>query len=398
MLRSAHSSPARVWRQAVLSLLLTVSLSGAPAPSGSSSGISLRHDRDGWTVTVRGSFSSAPPEVTLSAGADITVRGGRGKAIAYSVTERFPAASESQARRAAQNLAAAIQHQASPSTLTFPRTSLRVAQSVRVDLPRGLSRLTVTSRAGNIDVAEIEGSVVTRNGAGRTALDHVGGDAEIRTAGGATVIGLIGGNVHCISGGGGICARTIRGDSFFETSGGDIYAAEALGAVRAHTGAGGIRIGRAGSSVNATTQGGPIEVGRAAGVVIANNSGGPIRVSSASGVHCNTASGAIQLTSVSGSVIASTTLGNIIASLFNARLLANSFLQTGGGDITVLIPSNISVTLKATRTGGAGTIVSDFPIRLNTRGGVLEAEGRINGGGPVLQIAGKDGTIFIRRQ
>jgi len=97
-------------------------------------------------------------------------------------------------------------------------------------------------------------------------------------------------------------------------------------------------------------------------------------------------------------VIASTTLGNIIASLFNARLLANSFLQTGGGDITVLIPSNISVTLKATRTGGAGTIVSDFPIRLKTRGGVLEAEGRINGGGPILQITGKDGTIFIRRQ
>jgi DUF4097 and DUF4098 domain-containing protein YvlB len=168
--------------------------------------------------------------------------------------------------------------------------------------------------------------------------------------------------------------------------------------VRARTGAGSIRIGHAGSSVIATTQGGPIEVGRAAGMVIANNSGGPIRVNSATGVRCETASGAIRLIGVSGSVMASTTLGNIVASLFAGRILSNSFLQTGEGDITVLIPSNISVTLKATNNGGAGTIVSDFPIRLGTRGSLLTAEGRINGGGPVLQIAAKSGTIFIKRQ
>jgi len=96
--------------------------------------------------------------------------------------------------------------------------------------------------------------------------------------------------------------------------------------------------------------------------------------------------------------MASTTVGNIIASLFDARLLANSFLQTGEGDITVLIPSNISVTLKATSTGGAGAIVSDFPVRLTTRGPLLTAEGRINGGGPVLRIAGTGGTITIKRQ
>jgi DUF4097 and DUF4098 domain-containing protein YvlB len=183
-----------------------------------------------------------------------------------------------------------------------------------------------------------------------------------------------------------------------ETSGGEIYAAEVWGPVRAHTGAGSIRIGHAGSSVTATTQGGPIEVGRAAGVVIANNSGGPIRVSSAPGVRCETASGAIKLTGVSGSVMATTSLGNIIASLFDARLPARSFLRTGGGDITVFMPSNVSVTLKATCRGGAGTIVSDFPVRLTTRGSVFSAEGPINGGGPILQIAATGGRILIKRQ
>ena len=112
-------------------------------------------------------------------------------------------------------------------------------------------------------------------------------------------------------------------------------------------------------------------------------------------------------------MVASTRLGSTPAFLFDARLpailsqpdgsLANSFpadsfLSTGGGDITVLIPSNISVMLKATSTAGAGTIVSDFPIRISTRGALTAAEGRIHGGGPVLQIVGSGGTISIKRQ
>jgi hypothetical protein len=334
------------------------------------------------------------PEIRIVAGGDVTVRGGKPDVITYAITERFGAVEENQARQAALKLDAAVKRQAGSSSLTIPYTR----QTVRLEVPRGATKVHIVSVAGKIDVAEIEGSIVTRNGAGKTTLDRIGGNAEIRTAGGATTLGVIGGNLHCISGGGTICARTIRGESVFETSGGDIYAAEALGPVRAYTGAGGIRIGHAGSTVTATTKGGPIEVGRAAGVVIANNSGGPIRVSSAPGVHCATESGAIRLTAVSGSVVASTTFGNIIASLFDARLLGNSFLQTGEGDITVLMPSNISVTLRATTIGGTRAIISDFPVRLSTRGPVLTAEGRINGGGPMLQIAGKSGTIFIKRQ
>lgn len=371
-------------------------------PISAPSGISLQHDHDGWTATIRGSLPVSQPEITLVAAGDITVRGGRSKGINYMILEPIRGGDQNQARQAALKLDRDIQRQAGASSLTFSWTSVCPRTPVRLDIPRGMPKVTVVSVAGNIDVEDLDGSVVTRNGAGGTRLDHIGGDAEIGTAGGATTLGLIGGNVHCTSGGGPIHARTIRGESVFETGGGEIYAAEVLGAVRAYTGAGSIRIGHAGSSVTATTQGGPIEVGRAEGVVIANNSGGPIQVSSAPGVRCATLSGAIRLNGVSGSVMASTTLGNIIASLFNARfaagLTANSLLQTGGGDITVMMPSNISVTLEATTSGNACGIFSDFPIRLTTRGSVLKAEGRINGGGPVLQIAAKSGTISIKRQ
>lgn len=379
-----------------LRLLLLPALATAFAMpmAGASTTILVYREHGGWSATIRGSLESARSEINVVAGGNVTVRGGRRNAISYSVTQHLIAEGERQARQAAVEVDAQIQRQNGGRNLAFPCE----CQTVRLEVPRGAARLKVTSTAGSIDIAEMDGAVVTVNGAGRTSLDQIGGDADIQTFGGDTVLGLIGGNVHCVSGGGAIHARTIRGRAVFETSGGEIYAAETLGAVRAFTGAGGIRIGHAGGSVTATTEGGPIEVGRAAGMVIANNSGGPIRVSSAPGVRCTTESGPIRLMGVSGSVIASTTLGNIIASLFDARLPSNSFLETGGGDITVLIPSNISVTLAATCTGGAGAIVSDYPVTLCTRGPVLTAEGRINGGGPVLQIAARGGTISIKKQ
>jgi hypothetical protein len=395
-------------------LLWFILLSFTVFPLAAGNGIILQRDHGGWTMTVRGSVSSPQRQITLIAGGDITVVGGRTKEINYTIVEEVRGGSEREARETALRMDAAIKSQDGSASLTFPWMPVCSRQPVRLEIPRGIAKVTVVSLSGNIDVAELDGSVITRNGAGHTTLDHIGGDVEIRTAGGGTTLGLIGGSVHCVSGGGPIQARTIRGESVFETSGGEIYAAEALGAVRAYTGAGGIRIGHAGSSVTATTQGGLIEVGRAAGLVVANNSAGPIRVSSAPGVRCVTVSGAIRLNGVSGSVTASTTLGNIVASFLGAglmpglsfgpkapldeRLSASSFLQTGGGDITVLIPSNISVTLQATSTGSAGTIVSDFPLRLNNRGATLTAEGLINGGGPVLQIAAKGGTISIKRQ
>ena len=365
-------------------------LCAAALPFAAAAAISLHRG----SVTVRGSLPARLTDISIVAAGDITIRGARTAVIQYSITQKMSPTNGSAARA----LDAAMQRQAGMGSLTVPAPPGSV-QTVRLEIPRGLARVTVISEAGNIDVADLDGSVITRNGAGRTVLDRIGGNASIRTAGGATSIGLIGGTLRCVSGGGPIQARTLRGDSVFESSGGEIYVAEALGAVEAYTGAGRIRIGHAGGTVTATTRGGAIEVGRADGLVIARNAGGPIQVASAPGVRCETASGAIRLAGVSGSVMASTTLGNIVASLLDVRhALANSWLETGEGDITVFIPSNLSVTLKATSRGNAGTIVSDFPVRLSSRGAVTTAEGRINGGGPVLQIAGNGGMIWIKRQ
>jgi len=76
-------------------------------------------------------------------------------------------------------------------------------------------------------------------------------------------------------------------------------------------------------------------------------------------------------------------------------------LATGSGDITVSIPSNVSVTIPAESdmADAPRRIVSEFPqVPVRRQGTRLVAQGAVNGGGPVLRISAAIGTIFIRRQ
>lgn len=125
----------------------------------------------------------------------------------------------------------------------------------------------------------------------------------------------------------------------------------------------------------------------------------------AKGVQCDSAGGAIRLRSVAGALQASTNAGSIWVELLAGHALQNSMLSTRAGDITVLIPSNVPVTIVASN-GSAGTlgrIVSDFPeirVRPVSQPGnaPVVAEGALDGGGPVLHINVVGGTIYLRRR
>ena len=125
-----------------------------------------------------------------------------------------------------------------------------------------------------------------------------------------------------------------------------------------------------------------------------------MQVGAASGVRCEAGTGAIRLTNISGAMRVSTAMGSIIASLLGGKL-AESFLSTGNGDITVVIPSNLGVTVRAENemADTLQRIVSEFPgIPVRLQGTQVVAEGAINGGGPLLRISGTGGTIFIKKQ
>jgi DUF4097 and DUF4098 domain-containing protein YvlB len=250
-----------------------------------------------------------------------------------------------------------------------------------------------------VEANGIDGSLEVDSAAGPLSADRIRGDCRLKTEGGAIRVGDIGGTLRATTGVGPITVHSSGGESVLQTMGGDIVVGNAVGPVRAETSAGTVRIEKAGGAVVATTGGGQIWIGGAKGMVTANNAAGMVYVGSAAGVTCNSGSGGVNLGSISGSIRVTTLMGSI-ASLLGANP-ADSYLATGRGDITVWIPSNVSVTILA-ENDMADTprrIVSEFPqVPVRREGARLVARGAVNGGGPVLRISAVVGTIFIRRQ
>ncbi len=328
---------------------------------------SLKLERDGafWKVEVSGTLAPQPVYRVMAAG-DLTVRGKSSPEIRYTIADRLRVPDEATARRIAE---AWTVHNVN-GQLFFPQTA-----AVRLELPQATRRLMLWSAGGNIDAADIEGSVRADTSAGKVTLDRVAGDVEIHSSGGATTLGSIGGVVQCYSGGGPIRAVMIRGRSVFETTGGDIQLGEVRGPVRAVTAGGGIDIEQAGSEVIADTFGGAISILSALGTVVAQSAAGPIR-----------------LNNVSGRLRASTQSGSIVAEVLPGHPLGDSYLATRAGDITVFLPSDAGVTVQAETNG---SFESDFP-GLRRDGGFFE--GKINGGGALLRLVGMGGRVDIKRK
>jgi hypothetical protein len=358
--------------------------------------------RDGafWVEESRGSALVAPKgRIRITTFGAVTVKGTAASGLTYVVVKRVKARNEAEARRLLSAYRVRTSRQGQLTRLWVVGGS-EMAE-LEVAAPQNSGEVLVETRAGAVDVSRFDGAVIAQSGGGRVNVDQVSGDLVAKTAAGEISLGKIGGDARCVSGAGAIRAAAIHGQAFFETGGGDIHVQQVDGAVRCTTNGGGIHIAQAGDIVIADTAGGPIEVGHAKGMVTANNSaGGPIQVDSASGARCESAGGAIRLTSFGGSLKASTAMGSIIAR-FQTQPVEDSFLSTSHGDITVWIPSNLKVTVRAQNAsyGGTKRIVCDFPdIAVKLAGSATIAEGSLNGGGPLVKLAGTGGMIYIRKE
>jgi DUF4097 and DUF4098 domain-containing protein YvlB len=306
------------------------------------------------------------------------------------------ARSEGEARRLMLRANVTVDNEGGTVVLTAPGGA--ALSTVTMKAPR-LSRVEITTSDGAVDVKGIDGPVDVKSRAGALSADRIQGDCSLATGGGVISVGEIGGDLRCSTGAGHITVQAVKGQAAIQTQGGDISAIRVGGPVEAKTRGGGVHIVSAGGAVTAASGGGEIVVEKAAGVVSAQNMAGPVRVGGAAGVHC-VCTGAVQLNNISGSLSVATAMGSIFANLLNSKL-ADSVLSTGNGDITVMIPSNLRVTIRAANgmADSIRRIVSDFPgvpvRRLGTR---VVAEGSVNGGGPLLQINGSGGTIFLRHE
>ncbi len=351
----------------------------------------------GQCVRVFQGSAPASSRLRINAHGPVVLQGGVSDNLAYTVKVTVRGRTEAAARRMLENYRLGIESQDGWTVLTAPGGAAMSAMTVRT--PKLASAVIATSD-GAVQATGVDGGVDIDSGAGELTADRIGGDCKLVTGAGDVNVGQVGGGLRCSTGGGRISVRSVRGQAILQTQGGDIVANEAGGAVSAETGGGGIHIGSAGGAVTAISGGGQILVEKAGGVVTLRNLAGPVQVGAAAGVRCETVSGGVRVARITGPMRVSTTMGSIVASLLGGRF-GDSFLATANGDITVLIPSNLGVTIQA-QNSMADTlrrIVSDFPaVPVRRQGTRIIAEGSLNGGGPLLQISGMGGTIFIKRQ
>lgn len=399
----------------LLSLFAPVSLLvwqvGAPQMSAGSpeshSDSHLVREGSDWVQISSGSFTICSTcRLKINTEGNVVLRGNaNAQSIKYSVKKRVRAVSSTQALQLLREFVVRPGEQGNLVTLTLipPRRGASGAD-LSVSIPRALRQAVVESTGGDITATDLDGEVQTVTAAGRIEIDRLGANAAIRTGGGEIRIGHVAGGVRCYSGGGGIRADQCGRESWFETAGGDISIREALAALHASTAGGNIRVDHAGGAVSVRTAAGVIDVQQASGLVTAETSGGAIQVGEARGVRCQSVAGAIRLHNVGdGPLRASTAAGSILAQL-SGTWIEDSLLSTNAGDITVLLSSNLPVTVQARNetAGGGRRIVSDFPeIRIRNAAGIpfpMFAEGVLNGGGPILRIFASGGTIYLRRQ
>ena len=376
-------------RAALLSLPLLAFVSAAFAQDISRQG-------DQWVRTYYGTAPAAP-RLRVVAHGPVTLEGGVSPNVSYQVKVSVKTRAAAEARRILDRFAVRLSPRGDWLELAAPDGPFLAAVSIKA--PR-LAAATVSTSDGAVDVRGVDGTLIVDTGGGELLVDRVGGNCRLSTGGGDVRVGEVAGSLECTSGAGRITVGIVHGEAVLATEGGDIVANEVGGRVRAQTRAGGIHIVKAGGAVAATTGGGRILVDKANGIVIARNIAGPVQVSAAAGVQCESGAGGVRLGNILGSMQVSTMMGSILADLLGAKP-ADSFLSSGDGDITVLIPSNVGVNIRA-ESEMADTIrriVSDFPgIPVRRQGAQIVAEGPVNGGGPLFRISATQGTIFIKRQ
>jgi DUF4097 and DUF4098 domain-containing protein YvlB len=375
-----------VWLAQAFALAALAQTSSGPAREGGY-----------WVDTITGSVAAGESVRVVTAGA-VHIQGEQRSDIAYSLKRRVKARDEDSARALLDAIVVKAVREGSRTVLEITGPDPRTAADLRVRVPRKLREAAVESRGGAIEIADLDGSARLATAGGAVEVNRVGGGVALRTGGGAVQLDRIGGSVECFTGGGSITAGVLGGDATLATGGGEIVVREAHGLVKARTLGGSIRIERADGGVQAMAIRGLVDVIQSGGPVKIETGTGAIRVRASNNVHCESETGTIQLQATSGGLRAVTRTGSILADLSGVRALENSTLVTSAGDITVLIPSNLRVTVEAVNSTSAGQrIVSDFGGMHPRAGTGSVAEAALNGGGPLLQLTTAGGTIYLRR-
>ena len=337
----------------------------------------------------------------------VTVHGGNQQGINYSAHARCYTSSEQDARRQFNSYKVSAYVKGDTAWIvgdwqgSRPR---RFSGEFTIEVPREMASVKVETDGGSVDARGVSGRLDAESGGGGIRIDDIGGGVSAETGGGAIDVGTTSGDLGLHTGGGSIVVRHANGKVTAETGGGSIEIQSGGQGAVIETGGGSITVRQCNGRVKASTGGGNIDLGDIGGPAEIDTGGGSIRLTSAKGpVRAQSGGGGIELYGVP-SARAETGAGGITVKLVNAGGERNdSVLETSAGDITVYIASDVAVNVRANVDMGNGhRITSDFPdIHITSEGDqwgpkTLSAEGKLNGGGPLLKVRTSTGNIYFK--
>jgi DUF4097 and DUF4098 domain-containing protein YvlB len=367
-------------------------------------------DGESWVEEVTGSLAAAKTlRVRVDFGA-VRVQGGSQSDITYVIRTRSYSSNEKQARREFENFKINASSHADVALIEGDwqggRHHLCSGEFV-INVPRNLDLAKLETSGGDLTVNGITGHVEAQSGGGKVRIDDIGGPVTAETGGDSIEIGTVNGDLRLETGGGRINISNAKGRVTATTGGGNILLVSGAQAATLEAGGGNIEVRKCGGKLTVSTGGGNVELGDISGPVEIQTGGGSIKLGWAKGiVRAETGSGRIELMGVS-SARAETGAGGIMAKFISSgggeRI--DSVLETSAGDIVVYIAPDVAMTIRASIDLANGhKIMSDFTdIRVTSEGGdwpgpkSFTAEGKLNGGGPILKVRTTTGDIkFLR--
>lgn len=274
-----------------------------------------------------------------------------------------------------------------------------------ITIPRNTESVKVETGGGSVETTGVAGRVDIQTGGGKIRADDIAGPLTAETGGDMIDIGTVGGDAKLHTGGGNITIHSVKGNIHAETGGGNVTVLSGEQGAVVESGGGNVDIKRCMGRVKAATGGGNVDLGDIGGGAEIETGGGSIHLTSAKGaVRAHTAGGSIDLYGVPSARV-ETGAGGITVKLVNTGgERTDSVIETSAGDITVYIASDVAVTVRASVDLGNGhRITSEIPgIHIANEGDqwgprTLTADGKLNGGGPVVKVRTTTGDICFRR-
>jgi len=383
--------------------MLALSLPLAPAQE-----THISREGGAWGQVVTGQLAAVKNlHVKVDMGS-VVVRGAQQQAINYTIHTRANASSEEEAKRQFASFKITAYVRGDTAWIVGDWEGghgRRFSGDFSINVPRDIGLVRIETDGGNVDATAIGGRVEAESGGGSMHLDDIGGGVRAETGGGSIDVGSITGDIGLHTGGGSIEVQHANGKLVASTGGGGVEIKSASQGASIETGGGGVEVKQCFGKIRVSTGGGSVDLGDIGGTAEIETGGGSIRLASAKGhVNAHTGGGGIELYGVP-SARAETSAGGIVVKLVKTGAEQNSStLETSAGDITVYISPDVALSVRASVDLGSGhRITSDFPdIHISSEGEkwgprTLNAEGKLNGGGPTLKVRTTTGDICFKR-